>query len=145
MVKSKYKSEKITVDGIKFDSKDEAKYYLYLKDLKAKGKILNFELQPKFILIPKFKYKDKTERAATYALDFLIYHLDGSEEYIDVKSLGTATQQGEFKFKLLKSLHQDMNFKWVCRNLKRGDEHGWIDYDELKKAVRADKKSKEGK
>ncbi len=32
---SKYESKKITIDGIIFDSKDEAKYYLYFKELKA--------------------------------------------------------------------------------------------------------------
>lgn len=133
--RSKYGANKIVVDGITFDSKDEAKYYLYLKKRKAEGKILNFELQPKFTIIPAFKYKDKTERAATYSLDFLVYHLDNTEEYIDVKSMGTATQQGELKFKLLKYLHPELNFKWVCRNLKHGDENGWIEYKELKKKL----------
>lgn len=130
---SKYLSKKITVDGICFDSKDEAKYYEYLKRKKAAGKILNFELQPKFILIPSFKYKGKTERAATYTLDFTIYNLDGTVEYIDIKSLGTATQQGLLKFKLLKSQHPELNFKWICRNKKYGDVDGWVIYAELKK------------
>lgn len=130
MTNSKYGAKKITIDGITFDSKDEGKYYLYLKDLKVKGEILNFELQPRFTLIPTFKYKGKTERAATYTLDFLIYHIDGHEEYIDVK--GCETQQGVFKFKLLKSQHPDMDFKWVARSLKYSST-GWIEYGELKK------------
>ena len=134
---SKYKSQKIVIDGITFDSKDEGRYYEYLKKLKAEGKILNFELQPKFTLIPKFKYKDKTERAATYTLDFLIYHLDGRKEYIDVKGFGT--QQGAFKFKLLKYQHQDMDFKWIARSLKYGED-GWIEYGKLKKIRRNNKK-----
>ena len=54
--RTKYNSNKIIIDGTKFDSKDEAKYYEYLKQMKFEGKILNFELQPKFILIPKFQY-----------------------------------------------------------------------------------------
>lgn len=85
MEKSKYGDKKITIHGVTFDSKDEARYYEYLKKMKAKEKILNFELQPKFTLIQSFKYKGKTQKAATYTLDFLIYHLDGREEYIDVK------------------------------------------------------------
>jgi len=137
MTKTKYNSNKITIDGITFDSKDEAKYYEYLKTLKAKDKILNFELQPKFEIIPKFKYKGKTERPATYTLDFLIYNLDGTETYIDIKGFGT--QQGELKFKLLKYLYQDLDFRWVARSLKYGQD-GWIDYKELKKKR---KKSKE--
>lgn len=139
--RSKYGSKKVTVDGYTFDSKDEAAYYRYLLKLKAQGKIFNFELQPKFVLIPSFKYKGKTIRAATYTLDFLIYHLDGREEYIDVKSLGSATQQGGFKFKLLKYQHPDKDFKWICRSLKYGDEDGWIEYEELKKIRRENKKN----
>ncbi|MCC0650786.1 DUF1064 domain-containing protein, partial [Clostridioides sp. ZZV15-6598] len=52
---SKYNNKKTTIDGIKFDSKDEAEYYLYLKDKKAKGEIKDFGLQQKFELQPKFK------------------------------------------------------------------------------------------
>ena len=129
--RTKYNSNKIIIDGTKFDSKDEAKYYEYLKQMKFEGKILNFELQPKFILIPKFQYRGKTERMATYTLDFLVYKLDGTKTYIDVK--GYSTQQGEFRFKLLKYLHPDKDFRWVARSLKYGDEYGWIDYFELKK------------
>jgi hypothetical protein len=139
---SKYKNNWITVDGIKFQSKDEAKYYQYLKKRKAKGEILNFELQPKFVIIPKFKYQGKNERESTYTLDFTVYNFDGTVDYIEVKSLGTATQQGELKFKLLRSLHPELNFKWICRNLKHGDSEGWILYKELKKIY--SKKKREG-
>ncbi|MCC0650730.1 DUF1064 domain-containing protein, partial [Clostridioides sp. ZZV15-6598] len=52
---SKYNNKKTMIDGIKFDSKDEAEYYLYLKDKKAKGEIKDFGLQQKFELQPKFK------------------------------------------------------------------------------------------
>ena len=134
---SKYNSKKIVIDGITFDSKDEGMYYEYLKKLKAEEKILNFELQPKFELIPTFKYKGKTVRGETYTLDFLVYHLDGSEEYIDVKGFGTP--QGKDKFKHLKYLHQDKDFKWIARSLKYGID-GWIEYDELMKIRRENKK-----
>lgn len=140
---SKYGSKSITVDGTKFDSKDEAKYYLYLKKRKAAGEILNFELQPKFVIIPKFEYQGKKECESTYTLDFTVYNLDGTVDYIDVKSLGTATQQGELKFKLLRSLHPELNFKWICRNLTHGDINGWILYKDLKKIY--SKKKREGR
>lgn len=138
MNRTKYKAEKAVVDGITFDSKDESRYYEHLKDLKAKGEILNFELQPKFVIIPKFKYKGKTEREATYTLDFTVYNLDGTETYIDVK--GYSSQQGELKFKLLKSQHPDLDFRWVARSLKYGQD-GWIEYQELKKKRRENKKN----
>ena len=41
---NKYNAVKTTIDGIKFDSKKEAKYYLYLKDKLEKGEIYNLEL-----------------------------------------------------------------------------------------------------
>ena len=140
MKQTKYNSEKVTVDGIAFDSKDEARFYEYLKENKTKEKILNFDLQPKFVIIPSFKYQGKTEREATYTLDFKICKANGKEEYIDVKSLGTATQQGILKFKLLKYQHQELNFKWIARSLKYGQD-GWIEYDKLKKVRRENKKT----
>lgn len=137
MKQTKYKSEKIVIDGITFASKDEGRFYEYLKELKAKDKILNFELQPKFVLIPKFKYQGKTEREATYALDFTVYKFDGTTVCVDIK--GFSTQQGELKFKLLKYQHPELNFKWIARSLKYGTD-GWIEYSELQKKRRENKK-----
>lgn len=138
--KTKYNSKKIVDDGICFDSKDEMRFYEHLKKMKFKGEIVNFELQPKFVLIPKFQYRGKTERMATYTLDFAVYNLDGSVTYVDVK--GYSTQQGEFRFKLLKYLNPDKDFRWVARSLKYGDQYGWIDYKELQKKRRAKKNGK---
>ncbi|KGK88015.1 DUF1064 domain-containing protein [Clostridium sp. HMP27] len=135
---SKYKSEKITIDGITFDSKDEARYYEYLKKKKAKGEILNFELQPKYELIAKFEKFGKKYRATTYTPDFLIYHIDGTEELIDVK--GFSTQQGELRKKLFDSKYPNVKLTWVARNLKYGDEDGWIPYEALQKKRRESKK-----
>lgn len=136
-MKSKYGSKEITIDGIKFDSKDEGKYYEYLKKLKAQGKILNFELQPKYELQPSFKKYGKTYRAITYAPDFLIYHLDGTEELIDVK--GMSTQQGEMRRKMFDYKYPDLKLTWVARSLKYSPT-GWIEYDQLNKIRRENKK-----
>ncbi|NFD28812.1 DUF1064 domain-containing protein [Clostridium botulinum] len=139
MNRSKYGAKKIVIDGITFDSKDEGKYYLYLKELKAKDKILNFERQPKYELQPSFKKYGKTYRAITYAPDFLIYHLDGSEELIDVK--GTETQQGNMRRKMFDYKYPDLKLTWISRSLKYSST-GWIEYDELKKIRRENKKCK---
>ncbi|MZK87416.1 DUF1064 domain-containing protein, partial [Clostridium beijerinckii] len=128
---SKYNSKKITVDGYTFDSMNESKYYKALLIRKSKGEIVNFEMQPKFTLIPGFKKQGKTFKAMTYTPDFLIYHNDGSEELIDVK--GFSTQQGELRYKLFNYFYQDKKLTWVARNLKYGDKYGFIDYFELKK------------
>lgn len=137
MVRSKYGAKKIVIDGITFDSKDEATYYQYLLKQKAQGKILNFELQPKYELQPAFKKNGKTYRAITYAPDFLVYHLDGSEELIDVK--GMSTQQGEMRKKMFDYKYPELKLTWVARSLKYGID-GWIEYDELKKKRRENKK-----
>lgn len=128
---SKYLSHKTVIDGITFDSKDEAKYYEALKIRRYREEIKGFELQPKFTLIPGFKKHEKTYRALTYTPDFVIYHNDGSEEYVDVK--GMTTQQGEIRIKLFHYVNKDLKLSIVARNLKYGDEYGFIDFYELKK------------
>jgi len=136
---NKYNNKKIVIDGIEFDSKDEGMFYKYLLDLKAKSKIINFELQPKYELIHSFKYFGKIRRAITYTPDFLIYNLDGTEELIDIK--GFSTQQGEMRRKLFEYKYPDIKLKWIARNKKWGLD-GWIDYDLLKKKRKEAKKNR---
>ncbi len=136
---SKYLSHKTVVDGITFDSKDEAKYYEALKIRKYRGEIQNFELQPKFTLVQGFKKNGKTYRAITYTPDFVIYHNDNSEEYVDVK--GMTTQQGELRIKLFNHFYRDLKLSIVSRNLKYGDEYGFIDYYELQKIRRRNRRA----
>ena len=128
---SKYKSQSITLDGIRFQSKDEAKYYELLKRKKAQGEILNFELQPKYVLQLGFTYFGKNIRPIHYIGDFLIYHLDGTEEVIDIK--GYATAEALNKRKIMQYTHQDLKLTWLARSLKYGDSDGWIEYDALKR------------
>lgn len=140
---SKYKSKKVIIDGIKFDSKDESLYYLYLKDLKEKGEIRDFGLQEKFVLQDSFMKDGKKHREITYTPDFAIYHLNGSIEYIDVKSLGTATQQGELRRKMWDFRYRDKKLTWICRNIKHATiGNQWIIYEDLKKIYRENKKAK---
>ena len=128
---SKYKSQSITLDGIRFQSKDEAKYYELLKRKKARGEILNFELQPKYVLQLGFTYFGKNVRPIHYIGDFLIYHLDGTEEVIDIK--GYATAEALNKRKIMQYTHQNLKLTWLARSLKYGDADGWIEYDALKR------------
>ena len=137
---SKYNSKKITIDGITFDSKDEAMYYNALKIRKVKEEIKNFELQPKFILIEGFKKDGKTYRPITYTPDFTIYHNDNSIEYVDVK--GMTTQQGELRIKLFNWKYRDKKLSIVARSIKYGDEYGFIDYYELQKIRKKNRRYK---
>ncbi|GAA0115262.1 DUF1064 domain-containing protein [Clostridium senegalense] len=136
---SKYNAQKIVVDGITFDSKAESQFYEHLKDLKAKEKILNFELQPRYLLTPSFKKLGKNYRKAEYVADFLIYHLDGSLEVIDIK--GLATETAKLKAKLFNYKYPNLKLTWLVRNLKYS-KTGWIEYDELAKLRRKNKKGK---
>lgn len=97
-------------------------------------------MQPTYTLIDKFKKYGKTHRVITYTSDFLIYHLDGSLELIDIKVF--STQQGELRRKLFDSLYPDLKLTWVTTNLKHDNEYGWIKYDELQKIRRQNKKKK---
>lgn len=68
---SKYKNIRVMVDGIKFDSKAEAKRYVELKIREDTGHIKELKLQPKFELQPKYKNsKGQCIRAITYKADF---------------------------------------------------------------------------
>ena len=141
MGKSKYNSQKCHADGYEFDSKEEMRYYEYLKTLKAKEKILNFELQPKYTLLEKFKYMGKSRQAMTYTPDFLIYHIDGTEELIDIK--GFSTQQGDMRRKLFEYFYTDIKLVWIASSYKWGDVNGWITCEELKKIRKLNKKANE--
>ncbi|MER0279381.1 DUF1064 domain-containing protein [Clostridioides difficile] len=134
---SKYNNKKIVIDGIKFDSKDESEYYLYLKERKANGEIKDFGLQQKFELQPKFKKDGKNYRAITYTVDFAIYKWNGEVIYIDVK--GYSTQQGELRKKLFDYKYQDKILIWISKSKKYGVD-GWIEYSELKKKRKENKK-----
>jgi len=140
--KPKYNNNKTVIDDIKFDSKNESLYYLQLKQCKEDGFIKDFELQPKYELIPKFKYMNKNVRAMTYSPDFKVYRLDETYYLVDIKSIGSSTQQGELRRKLFQYYNPDKELIWVCRNLKHGDARGWILYEDLKKIYRDEKKVK---
>lgn len=134
----KYNAQKCQFDGYTFDSKEEMRYYECLKARKSKGMIINFELQPKYILLEAFNYFGKKRQQMTYTPDYLIYHNDGTEELIDVK--GMSTQQGELRRKLFENRYRDKILTWVASSYKYGDSDGWITCEELKRLRKLNKK-----
>lgn len=136
--KHKYNARKIEVDGIRFDSKAEADYYLYLKYLQSINEVRSFYLQPVINLLPSFKYNGKTIRKMDYRLDFKVEYMDGKVEYIDVK--GMATTDAKMKLKIARYLNQDKTIKWISRSYKHGDDFGWVEYDELQRKRRLEKR-----
>ena len=103
----KYGNHKVTVDGIKFDSKKEAKRYQDLLLEQRAGLISELELQPEFPFIingEPLKHKEKGARALKYVADFR-YIRDGVEIIEDAKSKATAN---ESLFRLKKALFETL-------------------------------------
>lgn len=99
--RNKYGNKKTTLDGYTFDSKKEAMYYLNLKQLKQKGTVLAFDIQPTF----------KFPMGFSYRADFKIIWANGKSEIIDVKGMKTAIYK--LKLKCLKYFYPDINFREV--------------------------------
>lgn len=87
---SKYNSKKVVIDGIEFDSKKEAFYYLELKVLLKSGEIRDLELQKEYVLQESFKINKKTRRKITYKADFSFFSTsDNRNHVVDVKGFKT--------------------------------------------------------
>ena len=153
--KRKYKKSKsegkishhvTTVDGIKFDSEMESKYYKYLLELKKQGIVKEFTLQPNFLLQEKFinlngdiilgsnkdfekiKRKNKLETisAINYISDFDVIYTDGHREIIDIK--GLETPEFRLKLKLFKYKYPELNIRLLILY-----KNEWIDLKDYKK------------
>lgn len=137
MKPSKYKSKKVEIDGITFDSKIEGKYYLFLKKQKEGGFVQSFSLQPVYELQPKFKKGANNYRNITLKADFEVIFCDGTEVIIDVK--GHPTEGAKLKRKMFDFKYPDRNLVWISNSKIDG---GWIEYEDLKKARKLRKKAK---
>lgn len=112
----KYKNTRVTVDGISFDSRKEARHYQLLKALEKRGEITDLQRQVRFELIPAvyreevvhLKTKDKTvrrciQRAITYIADF-VYNDAASGERKVVDTKGFRTKEYILKKKMMLAL-----------------------------------------
>ena len=121
---NKYKNKKTTIDGFKFDSEMESHYYLYLKQLKEMGEVVDFILQPTYLLQEGFNLNGKRIRPITYKADFKVIYKDGREEVIDVK--GKLTEEFKIKRKMLLYRYRDINFKCVQERGRKPNKY-WIE------------------
>ncbi|MCU9594618.1 DUF1064 domain-containing protein [Caldibacillus thermolactis] len=131
---TKYKSKAVEIDGYVFQSKIEANYYEHLKWLLEHKEIKSFSLQPRYLLLDKFRKNGKTYRKMEYIADFEVHHLDGSIEVVDVK--GVETEAFKIKRKLFEHKYP-YKLSLVTYVKKYG---GWIELDELKKRRKETKK-----
>ena len=91
--KRKYNNQPTERNGIKFDSRKEAKRYEELMFLRQAGEIDNLKLQPQFTLQESYMTPEGERiRAIRYVADFS--YTQGSQMVVeDVKSKATATAQ----------------------------------------------------
>lgn len=111
--KSKYRAEKMELDGILFDSKKEAERYSELKMLERAKLITNLELQPKFLLQEKFEYNGKVIRKIEYIADFKYIDEKGNTVVEDVKGLKTDVYNIKKKLFLNKYMNEKLIFKEI--------------------------------
>lgn len=112
-LRNKYGNTRTVVDGISFQSRDEADYYLTLKAAQENGHIKSFQRQVRFNLHGGIKY----------IADFVIEELDGTTRVIDVKGYQTP----EFKLKLKLFLADHGAITLVRAQRKAGIVAAWID------------------
>jgi len=113
----KYHNTKVVVDGIKFDSKLEAKRYGQLKLMEHAGVIRDLELQPEYELIPSFKKSGKTWRRTVYRADFRYILCEDDRIIIeDVKgSEAVITDVFRLKQKLFEYRYPELSIKIITR------------------------------
>ena len=96
-IKNKYGNKKCVVDGIKFDSVKEARYYCELKVLRLAGEVLEFAVQPAFPIVVNKK------KICTYRADFRVKYSSGLTEFVDVKGFKTPVYR--LKKKLVEAIY----------------------------------------
>lgn len=100
----KYRNKPCVVDGIRFDSKKEAQFYVGLKNSIDVKTVIT---QPVFILQKSFLHAKtgKKVRAIKYVADFHVFYKNGEEEIIDVKGIKTQVFKIKEKMFLKKFPH----------------------------------------
>lgn len=99
--RNKYGAEATEIQGIRFDSKAEAKRYLQLKAMQQAGEISELEIQVSFELIPAQEIDGRKERPVFYIADFRYRDKAGETVIEDTKSAPTKTKEYVIKRKLL--------------------------------------------
>ena len=100
---SKYKSRKVTVGGITFDSRKEYTRWVELILLLKAGRISDLKRQVKYELIPSQRIDGMVvERACSYVADF-VYTENGKTVVEDTK--GFKTPEYIIKRKLMLYIH----------------------------------------
>ena len=89
----KYGNKKVTVQGIKFDSKWESQRYLYIKSLERAGTVKDLELQVRYNLMVN------DEKICAYIADFRYQKQNKDGEWYEVVEDAKGVETPEFKLK----------------------------------------------
>lgn len=101
MLRHKYGAIRDEHDGLKFSSRAEGRYYLYLKARKAAGEVVTFLMQVPFHL----------PGGVRYVADFLVFEADGTVRFVDVKGVETASFKT--KRRLVETLYAPITIETV--------------------------------
>ena len=83
---NKFGAKRVTIDGITFHSKAEARFYCDLKLREKIGEVTDVELQPKFPL----QAGDDGDVIGVYKADFRFYdHIQKRHRVVDIKGVST--------------------------------------------------------
>lgn len=103
---SKYRNEKVYLDGVKFDSNRECQRYIELKTMQKSGLIKNLELQKTFVLQEGYSINGHKVRPITYKADFVYFDVKSHKIVVeDVKGMRTDVYKikkklFEYKFRM---------------------------------------------
>ena len=102
---NKYNNKKVFVDGIKFDSKKEANYYVSLKLLEKAKKITEVKLQVPFVLLEDYVLNGKKHKGIKYIADFCYIDVE-TGKYVVEDTKGFRTKEYQIKKKLFESKYK---------------------------------------
>ena len=111
----KYKNKEKIVDGIKFDSKLEARRYIQLKLLQRAGEITDLRMQVEFVLQPSYKKNGKTIRAIKYIADFVYYDVKRKETIVE-DTKGFRNEVYKLKKKIFEYIYPYLQIKEINKN-----------------------------
>ena len=111
----KYKNEEKVVDGIKFDSKLEARRYIQLKLLLRAGEITDLHTQAEYELQPSYKKNGKTIRAIKYIADFVYYDVREGKTIIE-DTKGFRNDVFKLKKKIFEYKYPDLELREITKH-----------------------------
>lgn len=113
--RTKYGNKTSFFRGQGYDSKAEVEQAMVLEEQQRNGEIKSWEKQKTLEL------RVNDYLICTYRIDFIVYHLDGVTEYLEVK--GFPTDTWKIKWKLFEALYGDdpmikLTVAWTAKTFR---------------------------